>query len=495
MATKKELKALELERTVSKAIECLKEASLSNIKDSDKIESLKKQVVEASYISSFAMGNSKTTISVLEKTIKDLKEEILKVNKELVKAQNVDMNSLEKENYEISIILKGEYSKILCFKSQYFEQLKQDVLNSVNIENIAYIICNGTVFKDVDVLVNTSSDILNTSYINYSALGELESFFIKHRDNQINWFIREKKERLEAVNKYRNKYLDFNPNDKRNQWILKSEYCINPDSEAHKEYLLAKKYIQKGYWEERGILRKSIIDYIENKDIEWIKLTLEEQRIKELDKIANEINAIGGEIVDVYDVRIGQKGELNFEADCKNAIVSVKTVGAGGYNIQRFHYRTLVKVKKHKQTIQERESEFKTKLTESEIKILENDLMPTIKELVLNGELSFKEGYVLNCISNRFYKDINEWYEWINNAIEDDYILNYMLRNVDFCKNRTELNKILTSLSKKKYIELDKGYKSTDIYLNIPKVSVIGGILGFTKKDHDEIYNIYQIQL
>ena len=42
MATKKELKALELERTVSKAIECLKEASLSNIKDSDKIESLKK---------------------------------------------------------------------------------------------------------------------------------------------------------------------------------------------------------------------------------------------------------------------------------------------------------------------------------------------------------------------------------------------------------------------------------------------------------------------
>jgi len=52
-----------------------------------------------------------------------------------------------------------------------------------------------------------------------------------------------------------------------------------------------------------------------------------------------------GDFVKSY-LSIGSDSEINGYIEFSNNSISVKTIGAGGYNVQRFHYRTLVKVMK-----------------------------------------------------------------------------------------------------------------------------------------------------
>lgn len=49
-----------------------------------------------------------------------------------------------------------------------------------------------------------------------------------------------------------------------------------------------------------------------------------------------------GQIVDASGLYVGNKGDLNGYIDGQKGTVKVQTIGAGGYNIQRFHFRTLI---------------------------------------------------------------------------------------------------------------------------------------------------------
>ena len=60
------------------------------------------------------------------------------------------------------------------------------------------------------------------------------------------------------------------------------------------------------------------------------------------DRLLEQIEDITGEITDAGGLDIGEKGELNGYIIGKKGKASVQTIGAGGYNIQRFHFRTLV---------------------------------------------------------------------------------------------------------------------------------------------------------
>lgn len=76
-----------------------------------------------------------------------------------------------------------------------------------------------------------------------------------------------------------------------------------------------------------------------------------EQCEKELDKdinnlywdLVNRVTEVVGEIVDATSLSIGAKGNLNGVITGTEGKAYVETIPAGGYNIQRFHYRTLVK--------------------------------------------------------------------------------------------------------------------------------------------------------
>ena len=486
MATKKEMQLDELKSTMDKGTKLLEKISELNIDNSNKISYFKNHLSEIQDICLHAMDSKRLTIKYLKSKDTELNEEILKLNGYIIKNKELDLNNLEKGLFNAYIIPKKEYSPIKFFSSQYFELLKKDILKNINIEDIYFISCNEVMFKDIESFFVSSKEELDIKSIDSDGLHELRAFLIRYRDYQIQWFMQEKQERDIILKEFYEKYYYTNEHGERS---FKQEYLSYYNKENHKEYELAEKYIDEDYWKERNIARVDIMNYIDNKSMQWIIYTFEEQRIKEFNKISKEIINLGGKILDIYDVRVGAKGELNFEADCENAIVSVKTVGAGGYNIQIFHYRTLVNVKKYKQSKSERANNTKSKLSKKQLDEL-NYFIPTIKELVLTAELSFEEGYVLNYMCRGSYRDIGHWYNFGCNPLEIDDFFEYNL----FIKTKSELRKVVKSLCKKKYVESIKSKYGEDFYLGY-KSTCVDGVLGFTKEDHDEIYERYDIKM
>ena len=60
------------------------------------------------------------------------------------------------------------------------------------------------------------------------------------------------------------------------------------------------------------------------------------------DDIINRTNAICGKITDARGLWVGNKGDLDGIVIGERGTAKVQTIGAGGYNIQCFHFRTLV---------------------------------------------------------------------------------------------------------------------------------------------------------
>ena len=89
------------------------------------------------------------------------------------------------------------------------------------------------------------------------------------------------------------------------------------------------------YVEGRGKSMKLRLDKID-KD-------LTEEANRKYDFIIERTNEIVGQITDASALRIGDKGDLNGFIKGTRGTAKVETIGAGGYNIQRFHFRTLIK--------------------------------------------------------------------------------------------------------------------------------------------------------
>lgn len=84
------------------------------------------------------------------------------------------------------------------------------------------------------------------------------------------------------------------------------------------------------------------MDYRNNLDEEKLIKDLNNEADRKYDFIIDRTVAKVGQITSADDLHI-TAGNLNGYIDGENGRVKVQTIGAGGYNIQRFHFRTLVK--------------------------------------------------------------------------------------------------------------------------------------------------------
>ena len=76
--------------------------------------------------------------------------------------------------------------------------------------------------------------------------------------------------------------------------------------------------------------------------MERLKKLLNEEADKKYDFIISRTAAIVGEITDASNLSVGAKGNLNGYIIGPQGKAKVRTIGAGGYNIQCFHFRTII---------------------------------------------------------------------------------------------------------------------------------------------------------
>lgn len=77
-------------------------------------------------------------------------------------------------------------------------------------------------------------------------------------------------------------------------------------------------------------------------DEEKVHKMLDQEANAKYDFIVERTNAIVGQITDASDLRIGAKGDLNGYIYGTKGTAKVQTIGAGGWNVQIFHFRTLI---------------------------------------------------------------------------------------------------------------------------------------------------------
>ena len=147
--------------------------------------------------------------------------------------------------------------------------------------------------------------------------------------------------------------------------IEQKYYCTakTPEQIAYEEARKAFSCKCHGYYEKREYTNrwgKQAYTEVKVKDgeYEWMKpynneSTMEEALNKlekdltnewnhKYDFIIERTNAIVGTITDASNLKIGAKGDLNGYIIGTKGVAKVQTIGAGGYNIQCFHFRTLI---------------------------------------------------------------------------------------------------------------------------------------------------------
>ena len=84
------------------------------------------------------------------------------------------------------------------------------------------------------------------------------------------------------------------------------------------------------------------VGYGETFDDELLAKDLQKEADAKYDDIIERTNAICGKITDARGLWVGNKGDLDGIVVGERGTAKVQTIGAGGYNIQCYHFRTLV---------------------------------------------------------------------------------------------------------------------------------------------------------
>lgn len=125
---------------------------------------------------------------------------------------------------------------------------------------------------------------------------------------------------------------EYREQEKKLDWTVLKE---------RQRILKERKQLKEAFIERWGYM----MDYIPHGDaFDWEKFEkdIKNDADRKYDNIIERTNKIVGKITDASNLEVGYKGDLDGYVIGEKGIAHVHTVGAGGYNVQCFHFRVLV---------------------------------------------------------------------------------------------------------------------------------------------------------
>lgn len=258
------------------------------------IETLKDRIAKAEA----KIEKKQGTIARYQKTIANKKAKI---------AKTTDKYEIEWLEYDIENAQEGisnaekEIEETTKKLNEYKEALKEEE-EKANSRNIQVII---------DFLNNWKENVKNFYIASVDRWVETLGDYYKADKEFCNWFNSHWKER----------------NDK--ELMKKMEEPSKEAKAIHSQYNYLDRYME---WKGGK--------YVLN--MELLQKDLDVEADRKYDFIIERTNKIVGQITDAGNLRVGEKGDLNGFIIGTRGKAKVQTIDAGGWNIQCYHFRTLI---------------------------------------------------------------------------------------------------------------------------------------------------------
>lgn len=169
----------------------------------------------------------------------------------------------------------------------------------------------------------------------------ITNFLNDWKEKSIEYYLDQKQRYKEAYEVYKQKDREYT------EWLNHPKMFV-PDYDRsnpeHKELYSQKWKESREYSQQFKDTWRHVMQFNDGSGTweENMRKAVEQERIRKYDDIIQRTNDLIGTITDAGGLEVGGKGDLNGIIKGEKGAVRLETIGAGGYNIQRFHFRTLI---------------------------------------------------------------------------------------------------------------------------------------------------------
>jgi hypothetical protein len=142
---------------------------------------------------------------------------------------------------------------------------------------------------------------------------------------------------MNALNQFLNNYKESNIN-----YYMEQADKFNEERSSGVDYKLLLNTYDKEIVEFARVLKEYNNTQFENR-LQKITKFVEKDVESKRNTLIKKVEKIVGQIEDASKLQINHQGELDGIIKGNKGIAKIETISAGGYNIQRRHYRVLVK--------------------------------------------------------------------------------------------------------------------------------------------------------
>lgn len=265
------------------------------------------------------------SIEFIQKRIEGKEKEIIKLTKKLERIRKAESTGWEVNPYYYSESDLKWCLKDLEAAQQALEGYKAQLVSETEKANS----------RDVQVIIDFL-EIWKSNVRNHY-MGELKAYFtakeiVKFATQKVSTFRWGSPEYLEAEQVANDLRKTFNEN-------AHGKYETQTVTNRWGKEVKQEVKVAEGKWE-------FLNPYNHERTLDEAVAKLEKDLVMEANRkydfIIERTNRIVGQITDASNLKIGAKQDLNGYIIGTKGIAKVQTIGAGGYNIQCFHFRTLI---------------------------------------------------------------------------------------------------------------------------------------------------------